>query len=200
MKPILIAFVGLPRSGKSTIAKTLSKELNAPIVNRDNIRLALHGQRYASEAEPMTRAIYKIMIHALFLAGHGTVIADETNWSKEARNFIKDGPWETRFYEVSTSPEICKARALATGQPDLLSVIDEMHARRDPLTPEELRYERIIYAFSSNEDWLYVLGGTQLRRVAPPEWLEVEQCNVCRDAHLSWEAKLSWHKECHSLP
>lgn len=134
---LLIAFHGLPRSGKSTIAKQLSAELGAPIVNRDNIRLALHGQVYAKEAEPMTRAIYKVMIHSLFLSGHKVVLADETHYSRASRDFIRDGPWRTEFICVPTSARECEIRALNTNQPWLLPVIEEMEKRHEPLQSDE---------------------------------------------------------------
>lgn len=142
-KPVLIAMVGLPRSGKSTIVKQLSKEWRAPIVKKDDIRLALHGQIYKSEAEPMVRAISKIMIHSLFLSGHEVVIADETHYSRVARDFVKDGPWRTAFYLVPTSVEICKERAIATGHTHLLPVLDNMVARWEPLGEDELKYESL---------------------------------------------------------
>lgn len=137
----LIAMHGLPRSGKSTIARKLSKELNAPIVNRDNIRLALHGQVYAKEAEPFTRAIYKVMIHALFLSGHPVVIADETHYSRASRDFIRDGPWTTEFRAVPTAPLICIQRAYETKQPWLPPVIEEMAKRHEPLGKDELHHK-----------------------------------------------------------
>lgn len=137
---LLIATVGLPRSGKSTILRQLSKQLAAPIVNRDCIRLALHGQPYISEAEPMTRAIYKIMIAALFGAGHPIVLADETHYSRAARDFVRDGPWETQFLPVIEDPVVCIERALATNQPWLPPVIEEMYRRYEPLGPDEVRY------------------------------------------------------------
>ncbi len=131
---------GLPRSGKSTIARQLAKEFHAPIVNQDNIRLALHGQVYAKEAEPMVRALYRVMIHSLFLSGHGTVIADETHWSREKRDFVREGPWKTYFYEVPTPAATCLQRAHDTNQPWLFDVIKEMVKRTDPLDADELIY------------------------------------------------------------
>lgn len=136
----LIAMVGLPRSGKSTISGRLSKELGAPIVRRDAIRLALHGQRYVVEAEPMVKAMSLYMIRSLFLAGHEVVICDETNYSQEARRSLRDPSWNTVFYTVGTPPDVCKERAMATGQPDLVKVIDEMWARWDPLTEFDERF------------------------------------------------------------
>lgn len=138
--PLLIATVGLPRSGKSTILRKLSAELHAPVVSRDAIRLALHARPYIPEAEPFTRAIYKVMIAALFEWGHEIVLADETHYSRAARNFVADGPWETSFLIVDTSPEVCIERAKATNQPWLLSVIPEMAARYEPLGPDEKTY------------------------------------------------------------
>ncbi len=138
----LIAMVGLPRSGKSTIVAALSQELGAPIVRRDAIRLALHGQRYEKLAEPMVKAISSTMIRALFLSGHTTVIVDETNFSAAARRSLESSEWNTVFYPVLTSPDICKERAIATGQPDLLPVIDAMWARYEPLDEFEARYAR----------------------------------------------------------
>jgi len=141
--PILIALHGLPRSGKSTIARMIQNDLlvndptTAPIVSRDAIREALHGQPYVGRAEPHTRAIYKTMIHALFLAGHEVVIADETHYSRAARDFVSDGPWETYWYPVPTPPEVCLERAKATNQLWLLDVIPEMVKRHEPLQPDE---------------------------------------------------------------
>ena len=139
-KPVLIAMMGLPRSGKSTISRRLSKDLGAPIVNRDSIRLALHGQRYQIEAEPMVKAMSLYMIKALFGVGHEVVICDETNYSKAAREALKSDKWETRFFPVLTNPDICKDRAVDTGQSDLIKIISEMELRYEPLGPEDLIY------------------------------------------------------------
>ena len=139
--PTLIAMVGLPRSGKSTIVKQLSDEYFAPIVKKDDIRLALHGHVYEKNAEPFVRAISKVMIASLFLSGHEVVIADETHYSREARDFVRDGNWETVFYEVKTPPEVCRQRADLTGHVWLHPVIEQMWARRTPLQPDERRYE-----------------------------------------------------------
>ncbi len=143
--PTLIAMMGLPRSGKSTITAKLSKHLGAPIVRRDAIRLALHGQRWEANAEPMVKAMSLYMIRALFEAGHEVVICDETNYSRAARTSLTDpaGRWQVKYYPVLTSPDVCKERAVATGQSDLIPVIDEMFARYEALGPTEEVYEQI---------------------------------------------------------
>jgi hypothetical protein len=112
----------------------------APVVNVDSVRLALHGQRFAALAEPMVFAVRLIMVRALFGAGHPMVIYDETNYSRYARDRMRSDDWDTFFIEVATPPDICKNRAIATGQPDLLPVIDSMWARREPLEDDEPRW------------------------------------------------------------
>ena len=139
-KPLLICMMGLPRSGKTTIVRELMKKHNAPVVRRDDIRLALHTQRYVSSAEPFIKAISDVMIRSLFLSGHEVIICDETNYSRATRDYHKSDKWNTVFYEVLTTPEVCKERALATSQPDLCPVIDAMYARYEPLGEDEGRY------------------------------------------------------------
>lgn len=139
-KPTLIAMMGLPRSGKSTIVSTLSKDLGAPIVRRDAIRLALHGMRFKAQAEPMVKSMSLYMIRSLFIAGHNIVICDETNYSKAARNSLKDPLWTTLWYPVLTDKEVCKERAIATDQPDLIPIIEEMAARYEPLEATDKKY------------------------------------------------------------
>lgn len=139
-KPALICMMGLPRSGKSTIVATLSKELGAPIVRRDAIRLALHGMRFKIEAEPQVKTMSLYMIRALFLAGHEVVICDETNYSKAARNSLKSPDWDIKWYPVMTGVEECKRRALATNQEDLLPIIQGMWERYEPLEATDRKY------------------------------------------------------------
>lgn len=138
---LLICMQGLPRSGKSTIARDLSRQWAAPIVSKDSIRLALHGMPYVALAEPMVRAISRIMVQSLFHVGHEVVIADETHVSRAARDFMKEGPWQTEFYEVTTPMEICVQRAIETEQPWLVDVIPEMAARYEALGDDEVKYD-----------------------------------------------------------
>jgi len=126
--------VGLPRSGKSTIVKALG----CPIVNPDSIRLALHGQRYQAEAEPMVWAIAKYMVKSLFLAGHETVVLDATNLTQVRREEWISHSWKREFVIVDTPAEVCKERAIATGMPDLVDVIDRMAISMDTATTDEL--------------------------------------------------------------
>jgi predicted kinase len=132
-KPVLLCMYGLPRSGKTTLCQKLRKAKGVPVVNRDTIRLALHGHNYLGKAEPFVKAISNVMVEALFLYGYKLVVVDETCFSQAARDALKSDRWDTYFYEVPTSPDVCKERAIATDQAYLLPVIDEMWARREPL-------------------------------------------------------------------
>lgn len=136
-KPVLLAMFGLPRSGKTTICKRLMRELGAPVVNQDSVRLALHGHRYLGKAEPLVKAVTNIFIDTLFLTGHPLVICDETNYSRAKRDTLKNPRWDTYFYEVPTTPEVCIERAIATEQPDLIPVIEEMWKRREDIGDDE---------------------------------------------------------------
>jgi predicted kinase len=139
-KPRLICMCGLPRSGKSTIARKLADANGWPVVSGDAIRLALHGQRFALAAEPMVRALKILMIRALFIAGQRTIISDDTHYSREARDAAKSADWDTVFYPVDTPVEVCVARAYDTSQEDLEPVIRSMDARKDPLDSDEQVY------------------------------------------------------------
>ncbi len=125
----LILTIGLPRSGKST----WSRKQGYPIVNRDAIRLALHGQPYIQEAEPMVTAIERYMVMSLFLAGNETVIIDATNLKAKYRDI-----WITLFDEIdieyesfNTSKEICIQRAIADGKEHLIPIIERMNEERE---------------------------------------------------------------------
>lgn len=139
--------VGLPRSGKSTIAK----QLGHPIVNPDSIRLALHGQAFFKEAEPMVWAIAKYMVNALFLAGHDDVILDATNLTLRRRNEWRSNLWARHYHVVSTPKEVCQARAYLTQQDYLIPVINRMFKEYESVALSEKDIGSEIY-FYGQED------------------------------------------------
>ena len=129
MKPTLHVMVGLPRSGKSTKARSMGY----PIVNPDAIRVALHGQPFIASAEPMIWAVAKLMVSALFLTGHQNVVLDATNTTRHRRQEWISDKWEIKFVEVKTSQAECIRRAKATNQEYLIPVIKKMAKEYEPL-------------------------------------------------------------------
>jgi len=137
--------MGLPRSGKTTVARRLSKILGVPIVNRDSIRLALHGQRYQKSAEPMVKAIALVMVRALFEAGHSVVIVDETNVRRSTRDFRRSDDWVTEILSVFALPEVCLRRAGAANDEVIQSVIMNMVDTFERLELNEKRFDLNAY-------------------------------------------------------
>ena len=127
----LILMVGLPYSGKTSRARMLLE----PIVNPDSVRLALHGQRFATRAEPMVWAICHVMVDALFIAGHTCVILDATNTTAKRRTAWDPGPdscySEVKCLVMDTSPEECRRRAVAVDDTAILEVIERMAGQWD---------------------------------------------------------------------
>jgi predicted kinase len=105
--------VGLPCSGKSTLAKQLTvSPLHTVVVCPDTIRLALHGQQFIPEAEPMVWAIAQVMVNTLLEQGYAVII-DATNTTRERRRMWtqlsrKWGP--VTIHWVRASVDECKRR------------------------------------------------------------------------------------------
>lgn len=131
----LVLMVGLPQSGKSTAAR----EMGFPIVCPNEIRKALHGKEYIQSSEPFVWAVAHLMVDALFLSGHDTVILDACNVTKKRR-----GEWDSDKYrsvcvkiESGLPLEGLKERAIKNGKPELVPVIDRMFAAFEPLERKE---------------------------------------------------------------
>jgi len=135
---LLIATVGLPRSGKTTWALDYSKDRCIPIVNPDSVRLAIHGQRFILSAEQFVWATVNAMIRSLFIAGHDQVILDATNMTRKRRDVLKFAGCETVFHYIDTTPEICRLRA--QGDDEILPVINRMALEFEPLGDDEGRF------------------------------------------------------------
>lgn len=133
MDRTLIVLCGLPRSGKSTYARSLGH----PIVNPDSIRLALHGHRYVHEAERFVWAITDTMVRALFLAGHTHVVLDATNTTKKGRQNWLNQSWRTIFHLVGTRKEVCLERAAAQNDSEIVPVIERMATQWEEVSPDE---------------------------------------------------------------
>jgi hypothetical protein len=139
----LHVLIGLPRSGKSTYANKWIREIvprPRAIVSGDDIRQALTGERYNSHSEIYVQAIKKTSIEAQLLRGHDVIVdGTHTTWNS-LRVLLKIDPEaEFIFYPpeivdgFDTSSDVfwahvdeCRARAISSGQSDLLPVISRM--------------------------------------------------------------------------
>ena len=119
--------VGLPRSGKSTWAI----KWKFPIVNPDSIRLALHGNAFIKDAEPIVWVIAKYMVKALFIAGHNKVILDATNMTNEARDYWEDEMWKRSYVYFDATKEQCVDRARNADRLYLIDVINRMDEEKE---------------------------------------------------------------------
>jgi AAA domain-containing protein len=133
---LLIATVGLPRSGKSTWARSQSY----PIVNPDSIRLAMHGQRFAAGAERFVWATAHAMVKALFLAGHSTVILDACNNTRKRRDEWQSEKWDTVFKVIPESELVCYQRASAEDYAEIVPVVERKVAEYEQLSDDEIAW------------------------------------------------------------
>lgn len=133
MPKTLILTMGLPRSGKSTWARSKG----FPIVNPDAVRLALHGQAFIPEAEKMVWTVTHYMVRALFEAGHDFVILDATNTTRKRRDAWKSDEWTRKYRTFSVDRDECIRRARAMHREDLVPVIERMDDNWEPLETEE---------------------------------------------------------------
>lgn len=129
----LLMLVGLPRSGKTTWAAAE----RFPTVSPDAIRLALHGHHYIHKTEPHVWAIAHTMVHALFLAGHDTVVLDVCNNTRKRRDEWKSSSWQRVFHVMETTAAVCTWRAIDDGRQDLIPSIERMVEQHEPVTQEE---------------------------------------------------------------
>jgi predicted kinase len=137
----LFLLIGLPRSGKSTIVREMG---DAPIVNPDSIRLALHGQRFVPSAEPFVWAIAQTMVKALFEAGHPKVYLDATNITKKRRKMWITDEWETVAVWVDTTVSQCFERAMTEGDDEIIPIITDM-AKKMECPDEDEGFSNIIF-------------------------------------------------------
>lgn len=133
---ILVATVGLPRSGKTYWAKSQAW----PMVNPDSVRLAIHGQRFITQAEPFVWATAKAMVRALFLAGHKIVILDACNTTRKRRDEWQSKEWVTFFKAIDTPVEVCHSRAALDNDSEIIPIIERMAMQFEPLGDEEQRW------------------------------------------------------------
>jgi predicted kinase len=103
---------GMPLSGKSTYCKILQSQ-GWVRVSLDDLRLALHGEIYKAEAEPLVWESAELMVRSLLKSGH-KVVVDTTNRTRDRRKrwirVAKEYGLTLKIYLVDTDYETCKLR------------------------------------------------------------------------------------------
>lgn len=120
---MVIATVGLPRSGKSTFSKMLQTKYNFVIINRDAIRLELYGQAFFAGGEEYVSAVCNTMIKTL-TSQNIDVVIDETHVNEKTQlEHAQASKQPIHWVYFNTSSSCCVQRALDNNQPLLVDVI-----------------------------------------------------------------------------
>lgn len=151
---MIYATIGLPRSGKSTITKSLRTQMvDTCYVSGDAIRLALTGERYNSKIEDFVHTLKYHMIKTALVSGQN-VIYDGTNTTMESINNILHAGWEAGviWIFVDTPKDVCIDRAKLTGQPDLIPIIERMSIELQTTIEKMKKTRNVHYVQSLNLD------------------------------------------------
>lgn len=148
----IVVVAGLPYSGKSHYVDACVDACSA-VVCPDDIRLALHGQRYAPTSEPFVWAIAEVMARAL-LARHSTVYIDATNTTEKRRatwiNLARELGARCELHVILTDTKTCLERARQAKDHAIEPVIERMHeAWEEP-----------------GDEWFYVGGASRSLQLA----------------------------------
>jgi predicted kinase len=130
----LTVLVGLPKSGKSTLVKQEYLPKGYSIVCPDNVRVAIHGERFVERAEPFVWATVYAMVDSLLLSGN-KVVVDATHTTRKRRE-----PWTKRgavFRVVDTPAEECIRRAKAEGDEVIVPIIESAAKKWEPVGADE---------------------------------------------------------------
>lgn len=138
MAPTFVMMVGIPGSGKSTVATTIATKIDAVIVSSDAIRGELYGDETIQGDHGYVFQLMEERTMAALAAGH-SVIYDATNVTAARRRaFLRALPEGVR--KVCIWVNITRERALMNnGRRDRFVPEWVIHKMADQLEPPEKR-------------------------------------------------------------
>lgn len=153
--------IGVQRSGKSTYCTRWSQKLEdtanldsfpRAIVCDDELRLAIHGDRYKHETEGLVFGIEPYIIKMLL--NRHDVIVDETHTTERSILKVLTIDPDAIYHLVDTPLDTCIRRAYETEQADLIEPIKRCHRQLEELKAYGLEKKinelRIIARSSTN--------------------------------------------------
>lgn len=150
MERLLIATVGLPRSGKTTLCRIVSDRKGWPIISPDAFRVAIHGKRFDADREPEVWTAIRVAINSLFLAGTARILFDACNGSRKRRDALRCNPavvsYELAFHDMMVPANVCASRAEWEEDEEILPVITRMASEYEPLAGIERVYDLTRHA------------------------------------------------------
>jgi hypothetical protein len=132
--------IGVQRSGKSTYCTRWSQGLLPKdtvdgfprvIVCDDELRLAIHGERWKRETEPLVYGIEPYIIRMLL--NRHDVIVDETHTTERSILKVLSIDPDATYHLVDTPLDTCIRRAYETDQADLVEPIKRCHRQLEEL-------------------------------------------------------------------
>lgn len=137
--------VGVPGSGKSTIAKEISKKYNAKILSSDKIREKLFGSEDCQENGYLVFSTLYCMARESLEKGENIII-DATNINRKARKEVFSKLKEFNFEKIAVVKEVpievAKKRNKSRDRVVPDEVIENFYARYEKPTKEE--FDEII--------------------------------------------------------
>ncbi|MEO7953909.1 MAG: shikimate kinase [Polaromonas sp.] len=144
----MIALIGLPGSGKSTVGRQLARRLNVPFVDSDHAIEEQLGcsirEYFEREGEDRFRDVEESVIDRLTQEAHGVLSTGGGSVLRSAsRSYLRQ---RTRVVYLSSSPDELFRRLRHDMNRPLLQVADplgrlrDLHSLRDPLYRETAHY------------------------------------------------------------
>ena len=117
----LVAFAGLPGTGKSTLARALAERTGAPVLDKDRVRAALFGPRHVSYTREQDDLVVRLLLQAvehLFAAGTPLAILDGRTFTRagdvdDLRAFARAAEARLVLVECFCTSEVARARLAA---------------------------------------------------------------------------------------